>query len=501
MTPAVALAAILVYFVLIFIISRFSRHNTGGGNFFGNHRTPWLIAAIAAVGAPVSGVTFISVPGMVITKSFSYLEMILGFAVGYTVIAYVLVPLFYRKNLTSIYGYLEGRYGGATHATGAWFFFISKMLGASVRFFVVCIVLQNLLFGPLGIPFSVNVIIAISLIFLYTSQGGVKTVIWTDSLKTLCIVSAVTICIVTMMNALGMNFSSMCRAVTSDPCSRIFFFDDPKNGLFFWKQFIAGIFLVIATNGLDQDMMQRNLSCRNSKEAAKSVLLGAGVQFVIILLFLMLGVLMLRYFNLETFGAKGAPAEDVISGLSGSTDNLFPTVVASKGMPSVAVFLFVLGLCAASYSTAGAALTALTTSFTIDILKADRKKEGNSLDRTRKWVHAAMAICMGAVILVFNAINSQDAISAVYLLASYTYGPILGLFAFGMMCKAPVRDRAVPLICIAAPFLSYALKTWLKLSFGYTVSYELLLINAAFVMVGMALVRMPVTSVPCRKQP
>ena len=348
MTPVVALAAILVYFVLIFIISRFSRHNTGGGNFFGNHRTPWLIAAIAAVGAPVSGVTFISVPGMVITKSFSYLEMILGFAVGYTVIAYVLVPLFYRKNLTSIYGYLEDRYGGATHATGAWFFFISKMLGASVRFFVVCIVLQNLLFGPLGIPFSVNVIIVISLIFLYTSQGGVKTVIWTDTLKTLCIVSAVIICIVTMMNALGMNFSSMCRAVTSDPCSRIFFFDDPKNGLYFWKQFIAGIFLVIATNGLDQDMMQRNLSCRNSKEAAKSVLLGAGVQFVIIFLFLMLGVLMLRYYKLETSGAGGAPAEDVISGLSGSTDNLFPTVVASKGMPLVAVFLFVLGLCAAS---------------------------------------------------------------------------------------------------------------------------------------------------------
>ncbi len=486
MTPWIVLAAIAIYFALLFVISHFSKRNTEGGNFFGNHKTPWIIAAIAAMGAPISGVTFISVPGMVATKAFSYLEMLLGFAVGYAVIAYVLVPLFYKKNLTSIYGYLEDRYGSSTHSTGAWFFFISKMLGASVRFFVVCIVLQNLVFAQFGIPFVFNIILTVGLIFLYTSQGGVKTVIWTDTLKTLCLVSAVVICIVSMMQGLGFNFGSMCKSVADDPSSRMFFFDNPKEGTYFWKQFIAGIFMVIATTGLDQDMMQRNLSCKNSKESGKSVLVGAVVQFIIISLFLILGVLMMQYYKANMLGNAAAANSEVVAAL-GSTDNLFSTVISSAGMPVVAVFLFMLGLCAASYSTAGSALTALTTSFTIDILKADKKDGGAKLDKTRKWVHAAMAVCMGAVILVFNAINNQDAISAVYLLASYTYGPILGLFAFGMMCKAPVRDKLVPIACIAAPVLSYLLKWSLQSAFGYTVGFELLLINAAFVMLGMAL--------------
>ena len=376
--------------------------------------------------------TFISVPGMVVTKGFSYLQMALGFIVGYFVIAYVLIPLFYKRNLVSIYGYLEQRFGGSTHKSGAWFFFISKMLGAAVRFYVVCVTLQLLVFSPLHIPFVINVIVTIALIFLYTLQGGVKTVIWTDTLKSFCLILSVVLSIYFVAKGLGYDLGGLCKAVAGDDTSRVFFFDNPKEGTYFWKQFIAGIFMVIATTGLDQDLMQRSLACKNANESAKNLIVSVFLQVIVIALFLILGTLLAMH-------------------------------VKANGM------------------------TSLTTSFTVDILGADKKQDDKALGRTRRMVHIAMAAGMGLVILIFYAISNSDAISAVYTLASYTYGPILGLFAFGMMCKSPVRDRLVPVVCIAAPVISFFIQMWLKNQFDYTLGFELLLLNAALTMIGLAL--------------
>ncbi len=470
MTPVIILATIAAYFLLLFIIS-WAVNRRKDSDYFGGRQTPWIVAAIAAMGAPISGVTFISVPGMVIDKGWSYLQMVLGFIIGYFIIAYVLVPLFYKKNLVSIYGYLDERFGVSTHKTGAWFFFISKILGASVRFFVVCIVLQSLVFGPLGIPFVANVVITIALICLYTAQGGVKTVIWTDTLKSLCLILSVVLCIVFIAKALGVE--GLAATVAADDSSRIFFFDDPKSGIYFWKQFLAGIFMVIATTGLDQDLMQRNLSCKNYKDSQKSLIFSVFTQFIVIALFLILGSLLLLYYR-NNIGDTAA---------LGSSDNLFGAVVASKGMPVIVGILFILGLISASYSAAGSALTALTTSFTVDILGTDLKSE--EMKKKRKIVHYSMAVMMGLVIIVFNIINNQDAISAVYTLASYTYGPILGLFCFGMFSRRSVRDRWVPLVCIAAPIICFFVRYSLLHGLGYVMSFELLLLNAALTILGL----------------
>ena len=477
MTPWIVLATIVGYFALLFIISwAASRKSDTNTALTGGRQAPWFIVAIAMIGAPISGVTFVSVPGQVAVKSFSYMQMVLGFAVGYFVIAYVLMPLFFKRNLVSIYGYLEQRFGAGTHKTGAWFFFISKMLGAAVRFYVVCVTLQLLVFGPLGIPFLINVIATIALIFLYTLQGGVKTVIWTDTLKSFCLIMSVVLCIFFIAKGLGYGFGELCSAVAGDDSSRIFFFDNPKEGTYFWKQFVAGIFMVIATTGLDQDLMQRTLASKNVAESKKSLIVSGITQIFVVGLFLVLGTLLVLYSN------KNGLA------MPEKTDELFGQVAFSGGnIPIVVGVLFILGLVSAAYSAAGSALTALTTSFTVDILESDKKQPEAKLAKTRKWVHVGMAAVMGLVIIVFYAISNSDAISAVYTLARYTYGPILGLFAFGMMCKTSVRDRLVPVVCVAAPVISFFIQRWLASSFGYTLGFELLLLNAALTMIGLAM--------------
>ena len=472
-SPTIILLSIIFYFALLLLVSLAARKRAGA-DFYGGNKTHWLLAMIAAMGAPISGITFISVPGMVVTKGFSYLQMVLGFVVGYFVIAYVLIPLFYRLKLTSIYGYLEERFGAASHKTGAWFFFVSKMLGASVRFFVICVVLQSLVFGPLGIPFALGVVVTVAMIFLYTSLGGVNTVIWTDALKSFCLVGSVVLCIIFIAKGLGYNFAGAVSAVVSDPSSQIFFFDNPNEATYFWKQFLGGVFMMIATTGLDQDLMQRSLHCSSPKESQKSLIASAFTLLGVISLFLILGVLLKQYFI-----AGISDGSDIVSQL-GSTDNLFGRVVSSEGMPVVLLVFFTVGLVAAAYSAAGSALTALTTSFSLDIL-------GRPADKSVKAVHALMAVCMGVVIFVFNALNSQDAISAVYTLASYTYGPILGMFAFGIFCKAPVRDRLVPLAAIAAPVLSFGIQWALKAWCGYVIGFELILLNAALTAAGLCL--------------
>jgi len=477
-TPWIIIATIIGYFILLFMISWLAtRKSDSKDALTGGNKAPWFIVAIAMIGAPISGVTFISVPGMVISKGFSYLQMVLGFLVGYFVIAYVLIPLFYKRHLVSIYGYLNERFGSDTHKTGAWFFFISKMLGAAVRFYVVCITLQLLVFDSLEIPFILNVIVTTALIFLYTLQGGVKTVIWTDTLKSFCLIGSVVLCIFFIAKSLGYDFGEMCKAVANDDSSRIFFFDNPKEGTFFWKQFVAGIFMAIAMTGLDQDMMQRTLASPNAKESQKGMIVSGVIQVFVIGLFLILGTLLTMYAR-----SKNMLPADLSTYKS---DELFGSVIWSDGIPVIAGIFFIIGLIAAAYSAAGSALTSLTTSFTVDILGADKKQDEKKLSLTRKLVHVAMAVGMGIVIIVFYFISNSDAISAVYSIASYTYGPILGLFAYGMMCRTSVRDKMVPIVCIAAPILSWIVQWWLKNQFDYVMSFELLLLNAALTMLGL----------------
>lgn len=480
MTPTIVIITIAAYFALLMVISWFASRGSNNSTFFnGNRQAPWGLVAFAMIGAAISGVTFISVPGMVAAKGYSYLQMVLGFIVGYFAIAFVLVPMFYRRNLISIYGYLEDRFGKSTYHTGAWFFFVSKMLGAAVRFYVVCVVLQSMVFGPLGIPFAITVVVSILLIWIYTVQGGVKTLIWTDALKSFCLVASVGLCIYFIAANLGLNFGEAFSAVTSHPSFKMFYFDDPLAGTYFWKQFLAGIFMAIALNGLDQDMMQRNLACRDSRQSQKNMIVSGITQFFVIALFLILGTMLLIYMDSKGIAHPAKP------------DDTFAAVVDSPGMPIIVGILFIVGLVSAAYSAAGSALTSLTTSFTVDILGANRHMDDRRLGVTRRLVHLGMSVAMGLVIIAFYYLSNQDAISAVYTLASYTYGPILGLFVFGMVCKRPVRDCLVPVVCILAPALSWVTQWALKEYCDYTTSFELLLMNAAFTVLGLALLLRP----------
>ena len=478
MTPWIVLLTIACYFALLFLISWVTGRKADNAGFFtGNRKTPWYMATFAMIGASISGVTFISVPGAVQTGDYAYMQMVLGFFVGSILVAWVLIPMFYRMNLVSIYGYLEKRFGMASYRTGAWFFFISKMLGASVRFFVVCVVLQTLVFAPLGIPFSLNVVMTFALIWLYSFKGGVKSLIWTDTLKTICLVLSVVCCIGVIASQLDLTWTTLPAAVADHPTSKVFFLDDPNDGRYFWKQFLAGIFMIIACTGLDQDLMQRTLSCKNFRDSQKNMVVSAAVQILVIGLFLVLGTLLYLYAD------RFLPHAAEVKG-----DALFGEVAWSEQFPLFIGILFIVGLIAAAYSAAGSALTALTTSFTIDILRANEKQNEKDLTLTRKLIHFIMSLLMIITIVVFYELNDDSAINAVYSLAAYTYGPILGMFIFGMASQRAVRDAYVPLVTVAAPLLSYILKSNSEAWFGgYQISFELLIINALLTAGGLCL--------------
>ena len=464
MAPMTVLAVIAAYFVMMILLSRLSRR--GGNDFFGTRKTPWPLVAIAMIGGVMSGVTFVSVPGMVGTSGMGYLQMNLGFMAGYVVIAFVLIPLYYRLQVVSIYEYLDRRFGLRSHRTGAWFFFISKMLGASVRLFLVCLIEQMLLFGPLGLPFAVNVLLNVVVVFAYTFRGGVRAVIWTDILKTACMVVAVVLTLVFVARELGLSLPALGDAVSRSEMSRVFFFDDFKHPQFFWKQFLGGLFTVVGMTGLDQDMMQRALNCTDFRSSQKNMMVSTVLQTIVVALFLFLGAVLYLYAD--------------AAGISERGDLLFPAVATSPQLPAAVGILFVLGLVSAAYGAGGSALTALTTSFTVDILGAAKS------ERTRRRVHAAMAAGMVLTILIFNALNSTSAVDAVYKIASYTYGPLLGLFAFGIFSQRQVRDRLVPLVAVVAPLLCLLLQlnsaAWFA---GYTFSYEILPLNAILTVFGL----------------
>ena len=477
MSSTIIIITILGYIAVLFAVAYLSgRRADNAGFFVGNRSSRWWMVMLAMVGAAMSGVTFVSVPGMVATSSFSYFQMALGFVAGYFVIAFVLIPLFYRMQIVSVYGYLEERFGTGAYKTGAWFFFISKLLGASVRLFLICVVLQPLLFAPYGIPFWVNAAVTVLLVLVYTFQGGVKSLIWTDTLKTICLVLSIALSIWFVLSRLDMSFSQMVDTVRSNPNSRIFFFDDVNSPYYFFKQFFAGMFAVIATTGLDQDMMQRSLSCKNHRDSQKNLIVSTFLQTLIIFVLLVLGVI------LYTF------AERMGITLEGSTDNMFPTVATAATMPLIVGVLFILGLVSSTYSAAGSALTALTTSFTIDVLGGAKRFDEQRLTTVRKGVHIAMAVAMFVVICALYMLGNSNVIDAVYTLASYTYGPILGLFAFGILTKWRVKGKYVGVVAIIAPMVCYVLQQNSERWFGgYKFSYELLIVNALITFVGLLL--------------
>ena len=474
MTPVAVLITIASYFLILFTISYIAGRKADNEGFFvGNRKSAWYVVAFAMIGSSISGVTFVSVPGMVGISNFSYLQMVLGFVTGQIISAFVLIPLFYRMNLVSIYEYLENRFGTSSYKTGAWFFFISKILGAAVRLYLVCLTLQLLVFEPFHMPFIMNVILTVALVWLYTFRGGVKSLIWTDSLKTFCLIVSVVLCIYYIATDLKLSFTEMFSTVSDSVLSHMFFFDNVNDKRYFFKQFLAGVFTMIAMTGLHQDMMQRNLSCKNFKDSQKNMITSGISQFFIILLFLMLGVLL---YTFTSHQGITNPAK---------SDELFPMIATGGYFPIIVGILFIIGLISSAYSAAGSALTALTTSFTVDILGIKGKTE-DTVRKTRKKVHVGMAIVMGIVIFIFNLLNNTSVIDAVYILASYTYGPILGLFAFGILTKRQVRDRYIPLVSILSPILCFILQknseTWFH---GYQFSYELLIFNALFTFIGL----------------
>ena len=460
MTPYAVLVTILAYFGAIALVSWLVGRKKEGQHVFytGGRKTHWAVVAFAMIGSCMSGVTFVSVPGMVGASGFGYLQMCLGFFLGYLVIAFVLTPLYFKLEVVSIYQYLEKRFGLGAYETGAWFFFLSKMLGASVRLFLVCLTLQLLLFGPLGLPFWLNVVCNVGICLIYTFRSGVKSVIWTDVLKTLCMIVAVTLCVVLIGRDLG--------GIRIQ--ERVFFFDDVNHPQYFWKQLLCGLFTVIAMTGLDQDMMQRTLACKHHRDSQKNLIVSSILQTVVIALFLCLGALLYQFAALH--------------GIAETGDKHFPAVATSGLLPAVVGVLFILGLVSSAYGAGGSALTSLTTSFTVDILH----KTGDV--KIRKAVHLAMAALMVVTIIVFNALNSTSAIDAVYKLGSYTYGPILGLFAFGILTKKQVKDKYVPIVAILAPAICLVLQLNSERWFGgYKFSYELLLLNASLTFLGLCL--------------
>lgn len=471
MNPLTILIVIACYFALLFFISYLAGRKADNAGFFsGNRSSNWLLVAMSTIGAAISGVTFVSVPGMVATSGWAYMQMVLGFTVGQFLIAYVLIPLYYKLNLTSIYQYLQQRFGMNTYKSGAWLFFVSKMLGASVRLFVVSEVLQLLVFDRLAVPvpFWANAVITVLIVYLCTFKGGVKSLIWTDLLKTCCLILSVALCIYFVLRA-GVNIDGW----TANDMTRTFFFDNPKEGTYFWKQFLAGVFLVIATTGLDQDLMQRTLSCKNPRESQKNLIVGALMQIVVIGLFLFLGYL------LYTYAAQTGVAE--VANLKG--DEVFPFLATGNYFPVIVGILFIVGFIAAAYSAAGGALTALTTSFTVDILN---KEKADNLTKVRTIVHIGMAILMAACIYVIHLLNDDSVIQTVYKVASYTYGPLLGMFCFGIFTKRQVRDRWIPLVVILAPVITWVIDVNSTVWFsGYVFSHERLILNALLTFVGM----------------
>ena len=468
----VIIITILTYFSILLVFSRLTSRRATNDTFYrANRRSPWYMVAFGMIGASISGITFVSVPGMVVKTDMSYLQMCLGFILGYAVVAFVLLPVYYRLNLTTIYSYLQTRLGQRAYKTGASFFLLSKLIGAAVRFYVVCIILQRFVLDQLGVPFVLTVVIMVGLIWLYTRRGGIKTLVWTDSFQTLCMFLALLLIIYHVTSELNLSLSQAVTAIANDSHSRIFIWDDWGSKLNFWKMFFSGIFVVIVMTGLDQDMMQKNLTCKTLRDAQKDMCT-YGLAFVPVnLLFLSLGILLMMLANKEGIA------------IPQMTDDLLPMFAATGSLGTLIIVLFTIGIVATSFSSADSAMTALTTSWCVDIM--ERKDD----DKLRKRTHFGFALLFVVFILGFKIVNSTSVIDAIYIICSYTYGPLLGLFAFGLFTRWQVKDRAVPYIAIVSPVICFAIETITKQITGYHFGYELLILNGALTFAGLFIFR------------
>lgn len=462
------ITTILIYFAALYLFSRLTNKSSDNDTFFrGNRRSPWYMVAFGMVGASISGVTFVSVPGMVTKIDMTYLQTCLGFILGYFAVAFILLPVYYRHNLTTIYSYLGSRLGERSYKTGAWFFILSKMTGAAVRFYVVCIILQRFVFDAVGLPFGVTVVGMVALIWFYTRRGGIKTLVWTDTFQTTCLFTALLLIIYNVAGELGFSLREAASAVADSSMSRVFVFDDARSTQFFWKQFLSGIFIVIVMTGLDQDMMQKNLTCKTLREAQKDMCT-YGVAFVPAnLLFMALGVLLVML------------AQSRGIALPQQSDELLPMFAASGELGQVVVVLFTIGIVAASLSSADSALTSLTTSCCVDICRRP------SDERLRRRIHLGLSVLFVVFILLFRAINSTSVIDAIYIMCSYTYGPLLGLFAFALLTRRSPSERIVPYIALLSPCVCYAVDQLSQSLWGYRFGYELLMLNGMLTFLGL----------------
>ena len=459
-------------------ISHFTSEDSNSGFFMGNRQSPWYVVAFGMIGASLSGVTFISVPGWVSSINFTYMQMVLGYLVGYAVIITVLLPLYYKLNLTSIYSYLGERLGKNSYKAGAWFFMVSRVIGASFRLYLVAMVFDLTIFQKLNwdVPFFAIVLVTIGLIWLYTSKGGMKTIIWTDTLQTAFMLLAVIVTLVVIGSKMDLSFNQLVTTVYDSSYSQVFEFSDWRHPHFFVKDFFAGAFIAVVMTGLDQDMMQKNLTCKTLKESQKNMAWFSSVLVVVNLLFLSLGALL--YIYAETKGIS----------IPEKGDALFATIATDGYLGTTVAVFFVLGLVAAAYSSADSALTALTTSFSVDILEVHKLTEAQQV-KVRKRVHIGISLVLALVIIVFKELNDESVISELFKMAGFTYGPILGLFVYGIFTKKQIKDHLVLWVVLIAPVLTYILyknsAAWLN---GYQMGFELLLINGAITFIGLLVI-------------
>lgn len=476
MSPLLVASLLIGYFIMLIVIAHFTGKSATTDTFFtANRKSPWFVVAFGMIGTTISGVTFISVPGEVGNSASTYFEFILGNLVGFWIVALVLLPVYYKLNLISIYTYLEQRFGFYAYKSGSFFFLLSRTIGAAFRMYLVAEVLQLALFDAIGIPFAVTVLISIFLIWVYTYKGGVKTIIWTDSLQTIFLLSAVIFTIYYIFSSFDWSAGETLRKIVAHPYSRIFDWD-VKSGKFFFKQFIAGIFVTIVMVGLDQDMMQKNLTCKSLKEAQKNMLTFSAIFVVVVGMFLLLGVLLYIF---ATSNGIALPAK---------SDFLFP-MLALNHMNLMIGILFLLGITAANYASADSALTSLTTAFCVDFLVIDKRPQEQKQNLLR-GTHIGFSLLLFVVIMIFRIINDQSVVIAVFKAAGYTYGPLLGLFAFGLLTKKEVKDPWVPLVAISSPFISWFIDAYsVQLLNGYKIGFELIIVNGAITFLGLWLIQ------------
>ncbi|CAM4151519.1 sodium:solute symporter [Gillisia limnaea] len=477
MQPLYILLLIAAYFGALLIISYFTGKDSNNETFFkANRQSPWYLVAFGMIGASLSGVTFISVPGWVEASQFSYMQVVLGYIVGYLIIGTVLLPLYYRMNLTSIYTYLESRFGKYSYKTGASFFLLSRVVGSSFRLFLVANVLQIILFDALGIPFWATVIMTIALIWIYTFKSGIKTIVYTDTLQTLCMLIAVGVSIYYISDDLGIQGGDLISHISNSELSKIFFFDDFRSADYFWKQFISGAFIAIVMTGLDQDMMQKNLTCRNLKDAQKNMFWFTIVLTFVNLVFLALGVLLTEFAR--------------TNGIESFKDELFPVIATQSDLGFGIAIFFILGLIAAAYSSADSALTALTTSFSIDIMDIEKRYSKAKQEVVRKQIHVGVSVVLILVIIIFKyLIKDESVIAKLFVFAGYTYGPLLGLYSFGLFTKWKIIDKWVPLIAILSPIITYLISSNSEIWFGFEFGFFVLILNGLLTFLGLVLIR------------